>query len=188
MRVRTITIASVVVAALLTAAAATGASFPERANMTAGSASVQEPKRVETDTYDNLLVRVEERAPGFGGMFIDPAGRLVVYLLNPSQLSVARSAIEAVFGPAQIPTAGVRALRGQYVVSQLVAWAKSARVLLEITGVTLVDLDEARNRVTVGVESESRAHAVKQALSPLGIPPAAVVIKVTGRIRPVGSH
>jgi hypothetical protein len=164
-----------VVAALLTASAATGA-------------SVQEPHRVQTETYDDLLVLVEERAPGFGGMFIDPAGRLVVYLLDPSQLSIARSAIEAVFGPARIPAAGVRALRGQYVVSQLLAWTKSARALLEMTGVTLVDLDEAKNRVTVGVESESRAQAVKQALPSLGIPPATVVIKVTGRIRPVDSH
>jgi hypothetical protein len=72
--------------------------------------------------------------------------------------------------------------------SQLVAWAKTARALLETNGVTLIDADEAKNRVTVGVEDESRTQAVKQALSSLGIPPAAVDIKVTGRIRPVDSH
>jgi hypothetical protein len=176
----------IVVAALLTAAAATGAGSFERAKMSAGAASVQEPNRVET--YDDLLVRVEEKAPGFGGMFIDPAGKLVVYLLDPNQLPVARSAIEGVFGPARIPAAGVRALRGQYVVSQLLAWTKSARALLERRGITLIDLDEAKNRVTIGVESESRTQAAKQALSSLGIPPAAFVIKVTGRIRPVDSH
>jgi hypothetical protein len=39
--------------------------------------------------------------------------------------------------------------------------------------------------VTVGVEEGSRTEAVEQALSSLGIPRAAVVIQVTGQIRPV---
>jgi hypothetical protein len=169
-------------------ASATGAGLLDHANTSVGGAIVQESNRVEIETYDDLLVRVEEKAPGFGGMFIDRAGRLVVYLLDPSQLSVARSAIEGVFGPSRIPAAGVRALRGQYVMSQLIAWSKSARAVLEMTGITMVDLDEAKNRVTVGVENESRTQAVKQALLSLGIPSGAVVIKVTGRIRAVDSH
>jgi hypothetical protein len=188
MRVRTLTALAAVVAALLAAAAANGAGLLERAKMSPGGASVQEPNRLQTETYDDLLVRVEERAPGFGGMFIDPTGKLVVYLLDASQLAVTRSAIEAVFGPARIPAAGVRAVRGKYVVSQLAAWTRSARALFEMPGVTLVDLDEAKNRVTVGVENESRRQAVTQALSTLGIPRAAVVITVTGPIRPVDSH
>jgi hypothetical protein len=186
MRVRMMTALVVAVRALLTAAAATGAGFLESENMAARGTSVQETSRVET--YDDLLVRIEEKAPGFGGMFIDSAGRLVVYLLDTSRLSAARSAIEAVVGPGRIPDAGVRALRGRYVVSQLVAWTRSARALLEMPGVTLVDLDEAKNRVTVGVESESRTQAVKQALSSLGVPREAVVIRVTGQIRPVDSR
>jgi len=54
--------------------------------------------------------------------------------------------------------------------------------------VTLVDLDEARNRVTIGVEDESSTRAVEQALPPLDIPREAVAILVTGQIRPLDSR
>lgn len=137
------------------------------------------------ETTDDLLVRVERRAPGFGGMFIDSDGRLAVYLLDTKQLGAARSAIEAVFGSSRVPAAGVRAVRGQYTVSQLKAWTERAGALLEIPGVTLVDLDEAKNRVTIGVEAESRTQAVEQALSSLEVPRDAVRIQVTGEIRPL---
>ena len=112
----------------------------------------QETGRMER--YDDLLVRVEQQVPGFGGMFIDREGRLAVYLMDKSQLGAARAAIEAVFGVDSVPAAGVRALQGQYVVSQLKAWSEMAAGLLEMPGVTAVDLDEARNRVAIGVEAQ----------------------------------
>jgi hypothetical protein len=137
------------------------------------------------ECYDDLLVRVEEQAPGFGGMVIDPAGRLAVYLLDPSQLGAARSAIEAVFGADRVPEAGVCALHGRYVVSQLKRWTELAAPVLGLPGVTAIDLDEASNRVAIGVEDDSRRQAVERALSGLAIPREAVVIEVTGEIRPL---
>jgi hypothetical protein len=80
----------------LAAAAAVATSVPAGAIVTAEQPAFQEPGRMET--YDDLLARVEEHAPGFGGMFIDTDGRLAVYLLDPSELPAARAAIEAVFG------------------------------------------------------------------------------------------
>jgi hypothetical protein len=135
------------------------------------------------ESYDELLVRVEERAPGFGGMFIGQDGRLAVYLLDVSQLVAARSAIETVFGAQRVPAAGVRPLKGQYTVSQLKRWTERATEMLEVSGVTTVDLDEAKNRVAIGIEVESRTRTVEQALVSLGIPRKAVVIAVTGQIR-----
>jgi hypothetical protein len=137
------------------------------------------------ETYDDLLLRVEELAPGFGGMFIGPDGRLTVYLLDPSQLAAARTAIEAVFGPDRVPAEGMRAVQGQYIVSQLKRWMELAATVMELPGVTAVDLDEARNRVTIGVEDDSRVQPVEQALFRLAIPREAVVIEVTGQIRPL---
>jgi hypothetical protein len=137
------------------------------------------------ESYDELLVRVEERAPGFGGMFIGQDGRLAVYLIEASQLAVARSAIESVFGAQRVPAAGVRALQGQYTVSQLKRWTERATEMLEVSGVTTVDLDDARNRVAIGIEDNSRTRTVEQALVSLGIPRKAVVIAVTGQIRPL---
>jgi hypothetical protein len=137
------------------------------------------------ESYDELLARVEERAPGFGGMFLGQDGRLAVYLLDRSQLAAARSAIEIVFGAERLPAAGVRAVRGQYTVSQLKRWTERATEMLDVSGVTMVDLDEARNRVAVGIEDNSRTRTVEQALVSLGIPRKAVVIAVTGQIRPL---
>ena len=73
-----------------------GAALLARAIVTANQEASQERSRMER--FDDLLVRVEERAPGFGGMFIGQDGRLAVYLLDPTKLAAARSAIEAVFG------------------------------------------------------------------------------------------
>ena len=53
------------------------------------------------ETHDDLLLRVERAAPGFGGMFIDRDSRLTVYLMDSAQLPAARAAIESVFGPAR---------------------------------------------------------------------------------------
>jgi hypothetical protein len=148
-----------------------------------GTAESQDRSRVQT--YDDLLVRVEERAPGFGGMFLDSDGRLAVYLLDTSQLRTARLAIESVFGSNRIPAAGIKALQGQYGVSQLKAWTSRAGRVLGMPGVTIVDLDEGKNRVTIGIDDRARTRAVEEALSSLGIPRKAVLIEVTSPIRPV---
>jgi hypothetical protein len=150
---------------------------------TAHAQGAQTQRKMET--HDDLLVRVEERVPGFGGMFIDADKRLVVYLLDTARLAAARQAIEAVFGPQRVPPAGVRAVRGQYTVSQLKSWTERANAILEMPGVTMVDLDETKNRVGIGVEDHSRMKAIEQALSSLNIPREAVIIQVTGQIRPI---
>jgi hypothetical protein len=149
-----------------------------------GAVTSQESTRMETQ--DDRLVRVEKRAPGFGGMFVDADGQLVLYLLDTSQLPAVRSAVEAVFGADWMPPAGLRAVQGQYTVSQLAAWTRRASAVLQLKGVTLVDLDEARNRVAIGVEDRSRAKKLEKMLASLKVPRAAVVIDVTGPIRPVG--
>jgi hypothetical protein len=160
------------------------ATMPARELLIATQAGSGEQKPMET--YDDLLVRVEERASGFGGMFIDKDGRLAIYLLEPSQLLAASAAIEAVFGSDRIPAAGVRALQGQYTVSQLKRWTERAAVVFESPGVTAIDLDEARNRVMIGVEDDSRTRAVERALSQLDVPREAFVIQVTKQIKPLG--
>ena len=174
-----------VVFAAMTLAVVLSAPIDVRPSATAFATQPPYRETGRMDHHDDLLVRVEQQVPGFGGMFIDREGRLAVYLLDRSQLGAARAAIEAVFGVDAVPASGVRALQGQYVVSQLKAWSEMAASLLELTGVTAVDLDEARNRVAIGVEDKSRTQAVERALSGIAIPRNAVTIQVTESIRPV---
>jgi hypothetical protein len=145
-------------------------------------AAQQEPARV--DTHDDLLVRVDQQAPGFGGMFIDADGRLAVYLIDISRLAATRSAIDAVFGSSNLP-AEARAVQAQYSVSQLKTWSDRLSTLLEMPAVTMVDLDEAKNRVVVGLADDSGREAVERRLSSLDVPRAAAVLKVVGEIRRV---
>lgn len=137
------------------------------------------------ETHDDLLLRVERAAPGFGGMYVDKDGRLAVYLKDQAQLPAARAAIETVFGPGSIPAAGAHAVAGQYTMSELAAWTRRAGRLLSLPGVVFVDLDEARNRVAVGVEDDSRAQQVQKMLASLDIPRIAVVIETADPIKPV---
>ncbi|WP_410962808.1 hypothetical protein, partial [Salmonella sp. SAL4446] len=53
-----------------------------------------------------------------------------------------------------------------------------------ISGVTLTDIDEAKNRLRIGVEQKDIEARVVDQLSKLGIPREAVVIDVTGPIIP----
>jgi hypothetical protein len=157
--------------------------IPARMVVATSQAVSQEPGRVESQ--DDLFVRVEEGAPGFGGMFIGADGRLAVYLVDPATVAAARAAIEEVFGADRVPTAGIRALQGQFTISELKAWTESARGVFEHADVTLIDLDEAKNRVTIGVADDSQVNAVERAISSLGIPREAVIIEPLQRIRPM---
>jgi hypothetical protein len=134
-------------------------------------------------THRDLLVLVEEKVPGFGGMFLGDDGRLAVYLRDPKRVEDVHAAIESVFGPSHIPAAGIRAVRGRYSVSQLIRWSERANQLLETAGVAAVGLDEARNRVLIGLENDFAAERVKKTLAALGIPHEAVRIEVLGQIR-----
>jgi hypothetical protein len=136
-------------------------------------------------TYDELLLQVDKQAPGFGGMFIESDGRLAVYMLDTTRQAVTRAAIELVFGKDRVPAAGMRAVKGQYSISQLKGWADRAGRLLTVPGVTIVDMDEGKNRVVVGIDSADRTRAVSRELSSLRIPRNAVLIEVIGPIKPV---
>jgi len=156
---------------------------------TATPAAVPEAERQgETGmlTYDDLLLQVDKQAQGFGGMFVDSDGRLAVYVLNTTRLAATRAAIESVFGSNHIPAAGIRAIQGQYSISQLKTWTERASRLLSVPGVTIVDMDERRNRVVVGIDGDDRRRTVSRELSSLKVPPNAVLLEVVAPIKPVG--
>jgi hypothetical protein len=161
-------------------AAALGMVYPGSAPASLLQTAASQVAHMETE--DDRLVRVERGLPGFGGMFLGGDGRLVVYLLDPSRIPAARAVVESVFGPGRVPAAGVRAVRGRYTISQLKRWAERAAALFEIPGVTFVDMDEARNRVAIGLDDAARTAAVLRALRSLHIPQAAVVLDVKGSI------
>lgn len=137
-------------------------------------------------TVDDLLVEVARRVPAFGGMFLsDDEQTLQVYLtdLRPPLVAAAQTAIAAIFGAQHIPQGGIRGIQGQYGFLQLKHWYdRMWGALVEAIpgGVTLTDIDDARNRLLVGVINLELQSRVEQELAKLGIPREAVVIEQVG--------
>ncbi|MCP3162300.1 S1 family peptidase [Myxococcus qinghaiensis] len=136
-------------------------------------------------TLDEALLEVEREAPGFGGMYHDEKGRLVVRLVNATAAPAARRAIAAVFGEDKLPSAGVVTEPATWTFSQLKSLQERLTPeVLALPGTVFTDVDEKSNRVAIGVErSEARA-TVERAIARLALARDAVDIIEMGPIRP----
>jgi hypothetical protein len=170
---------------------------------------------------DEQLLQMGERLPGFGGMFFDEAGTLNVYVTNLAEglsaqaLEARRAEVETaltdVFGKELLEqgagqrqglsiqtasTAEVKVIEGQYDIAKLAQWRKNMDSSLALTGVILSDLDEANNRVRIGIAAGTSRAPIEKALTEKGIPLEAVTIEevepfsfaahtVRDKIRPV---
>lgn len=152
-------------------------------------------------TFDDQLVKIAEQAPGFGGMYFDESGALQVYMKNAAELRGAdamkaaraqvASAISSVLGAdflAQDAARKGRArepniIRGDYDVVELAKWKKSLSPALDGQEIVFVDLDERRNRVTVGVVGDPSRSRFEALAKSLGVPFEALIIEETQPIR-----
>lgn len=137
-------------------------------------------------TIDDQFAAIAQQVPAFGGMFLDEAdGVLYVHLLHPSTEVAAASeaAIAAVFKGKFDPQNKILALPGQYGFRELKDWHDRMMAdVLNLPGVVFTDIDDAKNRLAVGVEKPEVQPLVEEQLARLGIPREAVNIEVT---RPV---
>jgi hypothetical protein len=75
--------------------------------------------------------------------------------------------------------------RADYTFAQLKAWHDRLGELLAMPGVTMTDIDDRINRLTVGVEDPTEAgERVKAGLARLGIPQAAVTLVAATAVKP----
>jgi hypothetical protein len=125
-------------------------------------------------TYDQELVRLAEKIPGFGGLWRDPKGRTHVYLTDLSRAPEVQ----------QLDPEGVEVHRGDYDIRDLAAWKGGLRSLLRRAGAISLDLDEASNRLRLQVEKGSEAE-METALRSLRVPREAVILEVAEPVRPL---
>jgi hypothetical protein len=138
-------------------------------------------------TFDDELARVADRAPAFGGFFFDSAtGKLKVYSWNQTASGKAQAidALRAVFGD-RLPAAAIEVIAGNYGFGELKPWGDRLLELLSMPGVVLTDIDDARNRLRVGVERQATAGRVRDRLAVLGIPGEAVDVVEMRPVRPL---
>ncbi len=141
-------------------------------------------------TLDQLFLKAAVDHPEFGGMFLQD-DTLMVYVVNPIEnaadeaaIATIRGAIADVFGKEIIPRNGIHVLPAQYSFTQLAEWHNRIGVVFGIPGVILTDIDEAANRIKVGVQSANLTGVVEQTLTQVGIPRAAVNIDITQPVTP----
>ena len=130
---------------------------------------------------DQELVRMGREIPGFGGLYYDGQGRPNVYLLDPD--GAGRSALKSL-------GAEVVVHRGDYELERLVDWRLDLRPVLSLPGVVFLDVDEARNRIVVGLDSASRSKSLDRGrlelrLLSTGVPRQAVLLEEAAPIEPM---
>jgi hypothetical protein len=116
--------------------------------------------------------------PGFGGLYIDQSGRPTVFLTDLSLQAQAERAVGTFLTVRGASATGVQFRQGQYDYRQLDGWFKTATSeVLGLAGAVSVDLDEASNRVRVGVTELSALVQARATLLRLGIPDGAVIVE-----------
>jgi hypothetical protein len=136
-------------------------------------------------TLDDALLEVEAAAPGFGGMYYDDKGRLVLRLTHAPAAPAAERAIAAVFGREKLPAAGVVTEPAAWSFRQLKALQERVTPeVLSLAGVVLTDVDERSNRVAIGVENAEARSRVERVLARLGVTRAAIDIVEVSAVIP----
>jgi hypothetical protein len=130
-------------------------------------------------TSDELMAWIAEKVPDFGGAFLGPDGKLNIYTLGTEDDGEGRleQFVAGSLGRHQV-SSGARLLPARYGFGELKRWHDDAVSVFDVASVVLTDLDEARNRVRIGVETANDVNAVEAELGRLGIPLEAVDIEI----------
>lgn len=147
----------------------------------AGSAQAAEDPRREPRSIDHDFLEMEREVPGFGGFFYDEQDRLNVFLKDTEGPEAA--AFRGV-------EPGVVIRRGDYGFAELAAWRKELRQVLSLPGVVSLDVDEATNRIRIGMDSRARTKSLdrdrlERELLFKNAPREAVVVEEAEPIRPM---
>ncbi|HEX2076695.1 MAG TPA: hypothetical protein VHG08_03270 [Longimicrobium sp.] len=126
-------------------------------------------------SLDDEFADLAREIPGFGGYYYD-GETPVVRLKDLAQRGRAQAVLARTFA-ASGEGQGMRFVGADFGFDELKAWADRLPAVLALDGVVFTDIDEARNRLTIGVEDAGgRARALAR-LAELAIPSAAVVVE-----------
>ncbi len=127
------------------------------------------------------MVRIAERVPGFGGVFLDPdQGVVYVYLQDAAMQERAERVLADVFGSDLLENREVRVLQGDYSMTHLDAWyRKLGDVIWQVPGVMMTDLDEKANRIAIHMQPKRGGREeMEAAIASVDVPRQAVVVEV----------
>ena len=140
---------------------------------------------------EDAMVSLAKEVPGLAGYFLDSHHNIVAYVADSTAFDLARAAIGrhltgGTLGvPPKLRVAGVVIRKGDYGFQQLSDWRDlvTEQILGTVRGAVYDDLDEARNRVTIGVltdQAQAAEAAILAQLASLGVPAKAINFETTG--------
>jgi len=155
----------------------------------AGPAAVPAPaEAIALQEPEGEQAALARAVPGFGGLFLDETGTPTVYLTDPAQHAAARRALAPIAREHGFSASALRVRRGEFSYAQLSDWfGQASQRALGERGVIYADLDEASNRVTIGVESADAGDRARTLLRRLGVPDGAVLVREARPVRPVAT-
>ncbi len=142
---------------------------------------------------DAQFARIADTIPGFGGWYFDSTGILQVYVHDSSQAGAAALVARDFFSnrgaytrPGYRDQIAINVRIGVYDFRELAAWRSQIDPLMaSVPGIVFTDIDEAHNRILIGVVDRMSADAVNQRIAELGIPPRAISTEITSPATPV---
>ncbi|HEX2450689.1 MAG TPA: hypothetical protein VHJ69_06100 [Gemmatimonadales bacterium] len=121
---------------------------------------------------------------GFGGFFLDQEGRPTVYLTDPAEADAAANALAPFFAARGIDRSRLQVRRADFDYARLEGWFDVVSPeALALPGAVFADLDEASNRIRVGLARGAGPAELHRALAALHVPAEAVVVQETAPIR-----
>jgi len=133
---------------------------------------------------EEYLFQIEAEVPGFGGMYYDDGGDLVILLKDLRLSGQATAAVRRHLpgpgkrGRQEGPPVAIRFRQAEYSFVELNGyWQRINQVVFEIPGVVSTDVDDERNRVVVGVRRAAAAQEVRRALAAASIPGGPVEVQ-----------
>jgi hypothetical protein len=121
---------------------------------------------------------------GFGGFFLDRQGVPTIYLTDPAEHDAATVALAPFLAARGIDRSRLQVLRADFDYARLESWFGAASSeALSVPGAVFFDLDEASNRLRVGVAHDAAEAEMRRALAALHVPAEAVIVEQTAPIR-----
>lgn len=121
---------------------------------------------------------------GFGGFFLDPQGAPTIYLTDPAEADAAAHALMPFLAARGMDRSRLQVRRGDFEYARLESWFEAlSPEALAIPGAVYADLDEASNRLRVGMVRGAGAAGLHRALAALHVPVEAVIVQETAPIR-----
>ncbi len=130
--------------------------------------------------FDAELVRLNEMIPGFGGMFLNEEGVLVIWITSEFFPDVTIESIlpmvqeTPLYPEESIQAENISIQEGKYTFKQLVKWKLLVRERLADSDVHGVGAGERENRVVLAIKPDANEESVLGTVEMLGIPPEAV--------------